>query len=145
MIQILGQQKILELNPYDKIITYCHDLRYKLILGNDVINYPTKLDLKKFLLCTLSRLCDNSYVYPPTGLSKKISIEDQEISDIWTKYSYNKYLNAHYSSDRKSLIINFKFDYLGNYRFKKYRIPSPLFGNPRTRVVFKFNDVIIYE
>jgi hypothetical protein len=74
-----------------------------------------------------------------------MSVDDQKISNICSNYWYNKYFNARFSSDKKKLIINFNFDYVG-YRFKKYRIPAinPLHGNPRTRVIFRFNDVI-YE
>lgn len=126
--------------PYDKILTYCKDMNYKFcfVRGGKIrdIREPSKWDVAKFLVCALGEfvirdISRNSKV--PTKDDAKVIDASQKCQDV------NLYFSVHQVS-KNTLTVSFKFSYY-DYRFRKYTQPfyRSRYGNPRTKVVFKFN------
>lgn len=124
---------ILSHYPYEKIITYCDDLGYRWTYMNETKKL-TKTDISKHLLYALSDFVSRRYI--EKGRDVIIPDDDKKIIEICQNYhKYSKYFRVRGRDN--SLVITFRFEYTG--RFRKYSIVrEPKYGNPRTKVVFRF-------
>lgn len=124
--------------PYEKLISYCKDLNYKFVITDNTgnirdIRYPTKYDIKKLLVLTIS-------IYIASSITTSIELDDdsKRILSIASNYTYSvDYFGISIKEDR--IVIRFSYKYFG-WRFRKYPLlyKSSRQGNPRTRVIFKF-------
>ena len=130
---------ILSHYPYEKLISYCKDLNYKFVITDNTgrnikdIRYPTKFDIKKLLVLTIS-------AYIASSITTSIGLDDdsKKILSIAANYIYGvDYFRISIKEDR--VVIRFSYEYFG-WRFRKYPslYKSSRQGNPRTRVIFKF-------
>lgn len=130
--------------PYQKIITYSKDTHcpWSFNRGDTIFGrYPTKYDIKKELLIHLSQLCYSdtiNKIYTPTLDDCKIS----ELHRHYSKYvlSCGDYFRVGFRKDRTELYISYIYEFLGDYRFRRYSLPWHHYrwGNKKTLVVFKF-------
>lgn len=125
--------------PYEKILTYCHDMNYKFcfVRGGKIrdIREPSRWDIAKFLVNALSEFISSNL----SRNSKTPTKDDARVMDIGLRcQDLNLYFRVHQASEN-SLTVVFKFDYY-DYRFRKYTQPfyKSGWGNPRTKVVFRF-------
>ncbi len=141
--------------PYEKIIEYSRELRYpwtfsynyNVFSDNKPIGkYPTKNDIKKYLVCILSNLLRHHYndIVNRNGgeYEPELSEDDKRILDIGWNNSYITsfgYLNAYFRKGGRELLIRYKFSFSG--RFNKYSLPyvGRYGSDPRTKVVFRFS------
>ena len=129
--------------PYQKIITHSKDTHCPWSFGSNKKSfgrYPTKYDIKKELLMHLSQLCYIDIinkVYTPT-------LDDCKISELYRHYSKYvlscDYFRVGFRKDRTELYISYIYEFYGDYRFRKYVLPSHHYrwGNKKTLVVFRF-------
>lgn len=125
--------------PYEKILTYCRDMNYKFCFVRNGtvrdIRDPSKWDIVKFLICALGDFLRMDM----SRNSKTPTEDDTKIMNIGLNcQDLNLYFRIH-KTTANSLTIVFKFEYY-SYRFRKYTQPfyNSRYGNPRTKVVFRF-------
>lgn len=133
---------ILRYYPYEKIISYCVNNRYKWVFLNKgykiiATRYPTELDIKQYLLCTLSQVCSLKME------GEKITDNDSlRICNIW-KLNRDRwmYFSSYFSKDMKTIVINFSYYF---YKFSNKSLPKESnYLDPRTSVKFRFREEII--
>ena len=140
---------VLEFYPYQKIITYCQDLGYKyVVLEGRRINSTTEFkesNIKELLKVALSYYYRN-YILRDTDQTKWTP-EQKIIAEICIHSNYfsSNYFTVHLRED--SIIISFKYKYIGWWWFGKYNSSTPYtnprWGNSRTKVVMKFREKIL--
>ena len=112
--------------PYEKILTYCHDMNYKFCFVRGIA---------KFLVSAIADFIGREI----SRTSRTPTKDDKKVMDIGLNcQDLNLYFGVHQTS-RNSLTVVFKFSYY-DYRFRKYTQPfyRSSWGNPRTKVIFKF-------
>lgn len=123
--------------PYEKILTYCHDLNYKLcfVRNSEIVEIrePKRWDIIRFLTCALS----NFVAWDLSSNHKQPTEDDRKLCNIDSQF-VNLYFQVRRGC-KNSLIITFDFGYYG-HRFKKYSLlyKNAVQGNPRTKVIFRF-------
>lgn len=125
--------------PYEKILTYCHDMNYKFcfVRGGKIrdIREPSRWDIAKFLVSAIADFIGREI----SRTSRTPTKDDKKVMDIGLNcQDLNLYFGVNQTS-RNSLTVVFKFSYY-DYRFRKYTQPfyRSSWGNPRTKVIFKF-------